>query len=349
MTASPAKTLYERLREVGFTKPYIRKVAALPTWWDDSLWEDPPSRAVGYMHLSRHLGIEITSLQNPNAPLRLKDFGVCKYKKQASITDAELLLSRVIATRAAQLAAAATERPYESVPSAADMRSCILEQAPHVGLIQLLDHCWAAGIPVLHISDFPVERAKRPMGFTLRVKDRPAIVLCLNKAHPAWHLFVLAHELGHIHGGHVPEDGSLLDQKPLADEQTEAGAPAPDDTASDGEEIQADEYAAALLTGQSGPCLATGGRWPNAKSLAEQAKDFGRRHQVDPGHAVLECANVIGGGFWGVANAALKILEPQADAIGSIQQRLAGNLDWERLPEDSSEFLMRITRQETPA
>ena len=51
-------------------------------------------------------------------------------------------------------------------------------------------------------------------------------------------------------------------------------------------------------------------------------------------------------GFYGVAVAALKILNPTADAITMVRERLESNLDWECLPEDSSEFLMRMTRLE---
>ncbi|MGL6074599.1 MAG: ImmA/IrrE family metallo-endopeptidase [Fimbriiglobus sp.] len=334
LTAEATKSLYGRLRDVGFTKPYLDKVAALPTWWDDSLWDDAPSRSVGLMCLSRHLGIDITTLQDPAATLRLKDFGICKYKKQAGTTDDELLLARVIATRAAQLAAAAMDQPNSPVPSAADLRAKILEQAPWVGFEQLLDFCWAAGIPVLHVNNFPKEANKKPMGFTLRVKGRPAIVLCINKKQPAWQLFILAHELGHLHHDHVPENGSILD------ETVHENIP-------DHEEEQADRYAIELLTGKADTCLETG-RWPKAERLAQVARDFGRRNQIDPGHVILNCAHSEGGDFWRIANAALKLLDPNADAIGMISERMAGNLDWEKLPEESSEFLMRMTRQEMP-
>ena len=334
MTATATKTLYERLRRVGFTKPYLRKVAALPEWWDDALWADPASRAVGLTHLARHLGIDIASLQEPSAALRLKDFGVCKYKKRAGTADDELLLARVIATRAAQLAAAATDRPAWAIPPAADLRDAVLETDPWVGFGGLLDFCWAAGVPVLHVNNFPADARKKPMGFTLRVGGRPAIVLCLDKP-PAWQLFILAHELGHLHHGHVPADGALLDETVHDNEP-------------DAEESQADRYAAELLAGRPGGVAPAGGRWPNAATLAEQARDIGRRNQVDPGHVVLRLAHGVGGGFWGVAAAALKILEPGADAVAEVNSRLAANLDWGRLPEDSSVFLSRVTGLEPP-
>jgi hypothetical protein len=110
-------SIYKRLRDVGFSKSYIQSVAALPTWWDDKLWENPASRAEGFMHLSRHLGIDIASMRDSHSTIRLKDFGVCKYKKQAGTTDDDLLLARMIATRAPQLATLAIDSPIVIVPS----------------------------------------------------------------------------------------------------------------------------------------------------------------------------------------------------------------------------------------
>ena len=328
---TPIKTLYQRLSEVGFTRPYIKKVAALPEWWDDSLATNSAGYAQGLMSLSRHLGLDLNSLRTGGS-IRLKEFGTCKYKMRAGTTSDELLLSRVIATRAAQLAAAAMDRPYLPIPSATDLRTAILESALWVGFGQLLDYCWAAGIPVLHVSTFPTG-AKRPEGFTLRVAGRPAIVLCRNDVQPSWLLFILAHELGHIACGHVPVDGAVLDEK--------AGGNEPDE-----EETEADRFAVALLTGSASTQIGIDGRWPNADQLADLALAFGRRNAIDPGHAVLNYAHTMGASFYAVARAALKRIAPDADAPGMVRDRLAAQLDWSRLPEASSEFLMRITRQE---
>jgi hypothetical protein len=54
----------------------------------------------------------------------------------------------------------------------------------------------------------------------------------------------------------------------------------------------------------------------------------------------------VGTGFWDVANAALKHLDPDTSAAGVVRKALAENLDWSALPKDSSEFLMRVTRTE---
>ncbi|MTW08702.1 hypothetical protein GM524_12595 [Streptococcus pneumoniae] len=53
------------------------------------------------------------------------------------------------------------------------------------------------------------------------------------------------------------------------------------------------------------------------------------------------------GNVWHIANAALKVIDDQADAVSFLAHQLAANLDWTRLPEADSDFLSRITRQES--
>ena len=117
------------------------------------------------------------------------------------------------------------------------------------------------------------------------------------------------------------------------------------DNVQDDEEEQADRYAIELLTGKSGTCFQTGGRWPSALDLARLARRFGTANCVDPGHVVLNWAHSTSGSVWGIANAALKVLDATPDAIGDINERLEANLDWGNLPEDDCEFLMKITRK----
>ena len=86
------------------------------------------------------------------------------------------------------------------------------------------------------------------------------------------------------------------------------------------------------------------GRWPNAEELAKSAQDIGRKSMIDPGHVVLNYAHSMGQSFFPVAQAALKNLDPHDDAVAKVRSKMAGNLDWSRLPEDSSEFLMRVSQ-----
>jgi len=329
---NPMKALYSRLSKVGFTRAYIRKTA-LPSWWDDEAANSPSGYAHVLLLLSRHLGVELASLQDSSAAIRLRAFGLCKFKKAGNVSEDDLALSRVMATRAAQLAAEATPKPFESLPAnAGEIRQQILDgNTRWVGLRDLTRWCWDRGIPVLHFDHFP-KNARRPHGFAALVQDRPVIVLCKRAKYSAWLLFILAHELGHIALGHISSDGTLIDDHI-------------DEASTDLEEQQANAFALELLTGSATKRIIAVGRWPNASDLAEAAGQLGRSGMIDPGHIVLNYAHSMGPTFYAVGNAALKQLESKNHAVGIVRTEMAERLDWSRLPEDSSEFLMRVTRE----
>ena len=332
MTATnPMKSLYRRLSQVGLTRPFVT-ATALPEWWDDSIAAKPAGYAQLLLLLSRHLGLELRSLQEADSPIRLRDFGECKFKKRADVTEDELALARVMATRAAQLAAEAVSRPVSAIPrSGLDIRQQIIDNGRKwVGLQGLLKYCWSVGVPVLHLDHFP-KNARRPDGFAAIVKGRPVIVLCRKVPYSAWLLFILAHELGHIALKHISEEGTLLDDRM-------------DESSEDQEEQQANAFALELLTGDCDRHYVARNRWPNAEELAKQARMIGRERKIDPGHIVLNYSKSRGNSFWGVGMAALKILDPQADAIGIVRKKMEEELDWSFLPEDSSEFLMKVTQ-----
>ena len=330
-TSNRMTALYDRLGKVGLPAKYVRDTA-LPSWWDDSVADNPAGYAQGLLILSRHLGLDLASLQDEAAPVRLRDFGACKYKKAAAVGTDQLAICRAMATRAAQLAAEATATPAQPVPSdPLTVRRAVLGGgARWVGLGELLDYCWDSGVPVLHFGPGLPRKACRPDGFAAWVNGHPVIILCNAKRQPAWQLFVLAHELGHIACGHVTEGAVLVDDKVEA-------------SAADDEERQANEYAAELLTGRPPKRFHAAGRWPSAEKLAAHAVEIGRSQQIDPGHVVLNYANTMGARFYPVANAALGRLDPAADAARLIRRVMADRLDWSSLPEDSSEFLMRVT------
>lgn len=329
--SNPMKALYNRLSEVGLSRRFVRETA-LPSWWEDEIAANAAGYAQGLLLLSRHLGLELSTLQEESLPLKLRDFGVCKYKKRDDVSEDELALARVMATRAAQLAAEATsEAPSPACTDAAEVRQQILDaEAPWVGLAQLIDYCWSVGIPVLHLDHFP-KNARRPDGFAARVHGRAVIVLCRREKRTAWLLFILAHELGHISLGHIPEDGVLLDDHVEASSR-------------DAEEQEANVFAISLLTGRVDKRYVAADRWPNANELASAARKIGQQQMVDPGHVALNYAHSMGGGFFPVGRAALNLLEPNANAIAIVREKMAERLDWSKLPEDSSEFLSRVTQ-----
>lgn len=333
--ANPMADLYRRLRAVGLTKHYVRK-SILPAWWDDRVATNPAGYAEGLIYLSRHLGLDLATLQDPSQPAAFRDFGACKFKKSKNTAEADLALARAMGTRLAQLADLATTAPYQPLPrSAAMIRGEILGQGePWVSLGNLMDYCWSLGVPVLHLSGF--SKAKRPDGMTAMVNGRPVVVLCKKHGHSAWLLFILAHELGHIALGHIENDGVLIDESVKHNVRDE-------------EEEAANAFAVELLTGNEESRFTTSGRWPNARELAESALEIGRGMRIDPGHLVLNYAHSMGPGFFAVANAALSRIEPKKDALDLARRKMAEHLDWSSLPEESSEFLMRMSQAEKPS
>lgn len=325
--------LYHRLSTVGLSRPFVR--TALPEWWNDEIGEKTSGYAEALLHLSRHLGLSLASLQDPSKPVSLRSFGPCKFKKTTGTSEDDLALARAIGTRAAQLAATAMSDPFQGLPeSAIDIRLSILDHnQPWVGFRELLRYTWSVGIPVVFLARFPAH-AKKMQGMSAMFNGRPVIVLAKNIRQPAWLLFVLAHELGHIARKHLSEGDVLIDQD--VDKNTP-----------DAEEDEANKFAIELIAGRPDFGVVASDRWPDARSLAVSAKAMGAKHHIDPGHIVLNYAHTMGSDFWAVANAALKFLEPDADAPGTVRKELAARLDWSALPQDSSAFLMRVTKAES--
>ncbi len=326
--------LYHRLSAIGLSRTYVRDVA-LPEWWDDDAASSPAGYSEALLHLSRHLGLALSSLQDDSKPIVLRDFGPCKFKKTTGTSDDDLALARAIGTRAAQLAATAMAKPYKRLPSSAlEIRLQILDRGVSwVGLKELLEWCWSIGIPVVFLANFP-RGAKKMQGMSAMFKGRPVIIISKQLKPTAWLLFILAHELGHIVGGHLSDGTVLVDQDVGKNER-------------DVEEDEANALALELLTGTSNYQVYTSGRWPNADELAEVAHELGKERHIDPGHIILNYAHTMGDRFWPVANAALKKLEPHANAPALVRSVLAGKLDWSALPKDSCEFMMRVTRHES--
>ena len=165
----------------------------------------------------------------------------------------------------------------------------------------------------------------------VNINGRPVILLCRNDQSPAWMLFILAHELGHIILGHVDNNAILIDERIS-------------DIVQDDEERAANEFASELLNGSPNLRYQAGSRWLNAKKLASIAKTRGGKEHVDPGHIALNYGEQMD--HMGVARAALKLLEMGQNAQEFVNNILNERLDWSAIPGDSAEFLSRVTKAE---
>jgi len=328
---NPMTDLYDRLGSVGLPRKYLQEIV-LPNWWDDEIAHNSAGYAEGLMILSKNLGLDLSTMQNQAVPVGLRNLGPCKFKKVARTRDEDLLLARTVATRVVDLIGPAVPKVKIHLPTTAtEIRQVILRSGlPWVDLLSLVNYCWSVAVPVLPVSVFP-PRAKKMDGLTSLRSDRYAVVISKNAKHSAWLLFVLAHELGHIFQGHLRNEGVLVDE--LVDRKS-----------TDEEEKTANNFALELLTGNPELEVFPVGRKASARALARAALQAGEKEQIDPGHIVLNCAFQMGGDFFAIANAALRLLEPHADAVASLRSTMLANLDKTELPEDTYEFILKACR-----
>jgi hypothetical protein len=158
---NPMAQLYGQLGSLGLPRKYLRDIV-LPSWWEDEIAHNPTGYAEGLMILSRHVGLNLASMQNKAVPVGLRNLGPCKFKKVGTTTDEELTLARVLATRVVELIMPAVPAPVRPLLlSASAIREQILpEGAPWVDLPALMEYCWSIGLPVLHMSAFPPKAKK---------------------------------------------------------------------------------------------------------------------------------------------------------------------------------------------
>jgi hypothetical protein len=254
-----------------------------------------------------------------------------KYKNLGTTTPAEqaILTSFGVAVGKALIASA---RPASAaLPSSPEeLRNAILQSARFVELPDILVSCWAMGIAVVQLAIFPLS-AKRMHAMTVRVGDRFAILLGTRSSYPAQAAFIIAHELGHIIGGHLGGTSALLDvENPLTIADR------------DSEESQADKYALALLTGYRDFSVLPGLEKYNASQVAAAALRTAPEERVDPG--ILALCLGYSTGRWRQSVGALKIIyhgvEPGdvgafINKMAEVQLELADNTD-------RSQYLRRI-------
>ncbi|WP_257288472.1 ImmA/IrrE family metallo-endopeptidase [Endozoicomonas sp. SESOKO2] len=230
---TPIKRLERRLADSGFPKAFIKTV--MPDWWDKSLGESAQSILMLKMHLSKHLGLDLASLVDDAKSVRLAPAGHTHYRLTQSKSKKDVVVAQSLAESLARLVASATPKPYVPIPkNPEEVRREILNTNKWVSLEALIDYLWEHGVPVIHLKQLPAG-AKKFDGMVVDVDGRPVIVLTrVNKA-PAWQLFILAHETGHIGNGHVDKGAVFFDEKVEGSDK-------------DKKEEEATEYGMHLLT-----------------------------------------------------------------------------------------------------
>jgi len=322
--------LYERLGHVGISPHFARR--ALPSWWDDSIASVPSGLQQAALLFSRAFNIDVNSLEEDCVRFRAVEH---KFKLNKDVSAKDVSASAHFATAIARLALAAIPLPSAPMPTDANViRGDILSRFESVGLDGLLDFCRRFSVPVIHIKAFP---GKKVTGLAVRVANRYAVILGHSK-HPAYMLFNLAHELGHIASGHLERDGFVADESIGRSEN------------GDSDEKQANSFASVLLNGKALQYKSASGRYLNAAALKEAAVRKSSELKVDAGHIILNYAHSAGGSgaSYATANAALKLLPIESRGEAVIDRALASSLDWDLLSEDQIELIEAATEVRRP-
>ncbi len=349
---SPMISLYTRLRQAGYDKKFVTE-RILPDWWDDAA----AGTSAGYAHvvgmIADYTGLALTSFYETGS-LRFETATQQPlYKLKQGTQTADVALASGLAGRIGKLCADAMPRSTDEAlisekardfpdQAALAIRQQILDVGSKVvSFDALLDYCGGVGVAVVPVTDFPSGGHKMD-AMAMRVPhegkrewsgDRYVIFLCCNRKQKAWHLFHLAHELGHIVLGHLR--GAEL----LFDEDIE-------DEGRDDQERAANVFAISLLTGSTAEVVTLPTNTTNPTALAQVAATRSSARKIDAGFLILCHARICAKSnpkFWGVATKALDAFKTQQKALEGIRERLQKWLDFDQLSDENAAFLQRIT------
>ncbi len=318
------RDLYQRLRRLGIDAGFVRSFV-LPEWWQDELADVGANRALAEAYIAKQLGFSVDELRDAGRELRLPSLSAVRFKRYRNEVDDRVRVSALVAQRAAAAlvrSAGGVLPPFEGPQSARQVREAILRRSRYVDLETLLDFCWGAGIPVLHLAHRPA--GSKPFdGMAGFVDDRPLIVLATGRDSPPWLAFYVAHELGHIMVGHVRPgtqawvDGTLT--------STSGSSP----------EREADRFACEVLTGFESPQIKD--LRAGALQLAVVASRSGPPRGIDPGVYALIYAK--SNNRWPAAQAALRHMGLDAGGQRQVAARLRSHLRDADLSESEERIL----------
>jgi hypothetical protein len=334
MTVLPYKDLVARLRSIGLTKSQVG--ALMPDWWDSAAAASAAGTWEFVLMISRRLGLdavalaggEVRALGNVSAP---------RFKHTARVSSDDLEPASRIATALANaIVAAAPPTSRIGGLTAAQVRDAVLAAgAARVDFDALLAFTWGLGIPVIPLPHLPTG-VKKMDAAALRVGDRPAIVIARRNDSKAWLSFILAHELGHILLGHVPENGSIIEGSLQDTSAFDA------ESQLDVQEREANAFAHAVLGG--GDTDLAVGQWsPRASEmeLLDAAMSAAPALRAAPGQLILRYAFLTR--RWKEAAIALRFLADDVDAQGTLLSRLSDEIDTSRIGDDLQDFVEKVT------
>jgi hypothetical protein len=326
--------LRRRLKDVGLSDPAVN--AAWPTWWSDAA--EASSSAVTELRfsLARKLGLDPRSLIDDRTAPRFVWRDEARFKHRTSEDEQELSAITSFGTALANILLSATPSTGQSLPHAAKLREILLHNRPFIGLSDLLSVSWSVAIPVVHLRVFPRQQ-KRMAAMVVSTENRNAILLGKDSDYPAHVAFYLAHELGHVALGHIKTGNVLVDLDSVLKAPTD-----------DAEEMQADQFALELLTGQAQPLVLPYARRYTAAQLARDAIQAAVQHRIEPGTLAL-CFGY-STGDWATVNAAMRDIYRQPKPVWTEVNLVAQHeLHLDNISDDNSSYVSAVMGHRIPA
>lgn len=334
MSATNAKTLYDKLKTFGLTRAQVRSL--LPDWWSAEAEKTPDGLAELCVLISRRLGLDLPSLLQGEVRQHELAESVA-YKHRADVTPEALNAATAIATSLAHAVVAAMPRPYSGNFGSPTEVTALVRAAGNglVGLNGLIDACWNSGIPIIPLPNLPVGIRKMD-GAVIKVGNRPAIIVSKKKSSRAWLAFIVAHEMGHIGCNHLERSTSIVDVSLQEHSEYEA------ESTNDAQEQQADRFALSILGGDEVERIVKSWpQWSSPVEIAVLARQAARGLGIESGHLVLRYAFLTR--RWPDAVSALRFLSEDSDAESIMKAALQRNLDLNLVSADMQDLVCRIT------
>lgn len=328
MSEDTSTQVRRELRQAGLT---IRAIdAAWPEWWSREAESSASATAELRYTLARRLGLSPASLFE--GPPRFVWRDEAKFKRLTAADEAERAAISSFGMAFGRMLTSATPSPVGMIPGdGRRIRSAILNSSPFVRLSDILALCWSHGVPVVHAAVLPLKR-KRMTAMAVSVKGRHAIILGSVSKFEAQLAYTIAHELGHIAIGHVLEIGAVVE---LGDALTD------EERADDEEEVAADRFALALLTGTEDPTVIADNVDFTASQLAEAAQVTAMKQRISPGVLALCLGHATG--RWAETFGALKILPPGEQPLPTQVNDIAiHEMDFDAVSSDTASYIRRV-------
>ncbi len=329
-TAANLNSIFSSLNNYGIDKSFLRKVI-LPDWWS----EDILSSKAGYFQtlsiIAKNLNLNVSDLiDHPDNLIPVNRLPI-KFKKAANVEiNSKGLWPNTLASKISGLVNESFSiPPQEIISDILELRKTFLTKYNSIELSSILDFLWQNGVPVIFISQFPRDVHKMD-GMVIKSADRNIILLSKNRRHNAWAIFILLHELGHIINKHLNDNESIIYD---VDIETEI----------DDEEKQANDSALTFLSGSINHNLLEG-HFTTGFKLAVNCQKIAADLQIDPGVIALNFAYRYKN--FPLAQQVLKILDPKADAISLIKNKMKSYLQLTNLTEENLEFFLKVTALE---